>query len=219
MPTISHVVEKYIRSNPILHSCLLKDIISFHRLAKYIRKDIEKELGKEVEENAIVMALSRLRDKLIEKEENIKQNTSIKNVELSLKSDIVLIDVKKTEQTMQKMQKIQQICGWEESDVFSLTQSIHEITIISQKKYLKQMLKILDEEKKLNLEENLSAIVLKFGKEILYQPGFFDRVIRELSWENINIYQIVSTLTELIIIIKDKDATKAYDVVFKNLKN
>ncbi|MEM4137257.1 MAG: hypothetical protein QXV64_02710 [Candidatus Anstonellaceae archaeon] len=219
MPTVSHLVEKYIRNNQTLRSCLEKDIISFHRLARYMKESLEKELGKETQEPAIVMALSRIREKLVKKQAVVSEKIKTANIEVGLKTKVICIDLKKNEKIMKKIEKIQRECGGELTDIFSITQSTHEITIVAQKKHEEKIMKILEGEKKLNVEDNLSVIVLRFGKDILYQPGFFDLVISNLSWEEINIYQIVSTLTELLIIVKEEDSPKAYFTILKMVKN
>ncbi|MCM8830730.1 MAG: hypothetical protein NC918_00855 [Candidatus Omnitrophica bacterium] len=218
MPTVSHLVEKYIRNNQILENCLRKDIVSFHRLAKYLREPLEKELNKEIEESAIVMALSRIREKLQNKEKNLKEKIKIKEIEITLKSDVICLDLKKTDNVLKKIEKIQKQCSAQLSDILSITQSSHEITIVAQKKYKKKILEILKNEKLLNFEDNLSVIVLRFTKDVLYQPGFFDWIISQLSWENINIYQMVSTLTELLIIVEEKESPRAYPVILKLIK-
>jgi len=218
MPTVAFLVEKYVRENNVLRFCLEKDIISFHRLAKYLRQPIEKELNKEVSQAALVMALSRIRDKLIVKNSNFQSSPSLKNIEISLRSDIICIDLAKTSTTFKAILEIQRRCAADPADVLSITQSTNEISIIAQAKYFKTISNILKNEKKLNIQTNLSLVILKFGKEILYQPGFFDRVISELAWENINIYQLVSTLRELLIVVSENDSAKAYSTLFRKLK-
>ena len=218
MPTIAFLVEKYIRENNVLRFCLEKDIISFHRLAKYLRQPLEKELNKEINAAAVVMALSRIRDKLVAKNSSFQSVPSLKNIEISLRSDIICIDLAKTNTSFKTISEIQKRCFIEPADVLSITQSTNEISIITQAKYFKTISNILKNEKKLNVQTNLSMVVLKFGKEILYQPGFFDRVISELAWENINIYQLVSTLRELLIVVSENDSAKAYSTLFRKLK-
>ena len=60
MKTISSVVENYIKSKPFLQSALAQGIINLTSLSRNIKSDIETELGKDVRNGAIVMALKRL---------------------------------------------------------------------------------------------------------------------------------------------------------------
>jgi hypothetical protein len=43
-------------------------------------------------------------------------------------------------------------------------------------------------------------------------------VVRNIAWENINIFEIVSTNTELTFILNKKDAVKGYTVLEKLVK-
>lgn len=218
MPTIAHVVQKTVRSLPHLEQFIERDLISFHRLARYLKPQIDAELGVDADSGAIVMALSRMRDRMVTKRQESLRAPGLAKLQVSLRSDALQIDLKKGVRTGQKLEEAQKIASANPDEIFSITQSVNEITIITSSSLEKDLLEALRGEKLLNTERGLSLLILKFGEETLYQPGFFDRVLRELSWENINIYEIVSTLTELIIVLKDEDAPKAYRTIRSKLK-
>ena len=44
-------------------------------------------------------------------------------------------------------------------------------------------------------------------------PGFLVYVLKELAWNGINVIEIISTYTELNIMINGKDLTKAYKIL------
>jgi aspartokinase len=216
MPTVAHLVQKYVRSLPHLEQFIERDLVSFHRLARHLKPQIQKELGKEVEDSAIVMALSRMRDKLRDRSDEQIKNPGYSKMKISLQSGALQIDLKRGTKTGEKLREIQQIVK-DGGEILSITQSMYEITIISEEKHEKQFLGILKGEKILNVEKNLSLLMLRFGDELLYQPGFLDRVLKELSWENINVYEIISTLTELIVVLKEDQAGAAYEVIRKSM--
>ncbi len=64
MKTISAVVEHYIKKKPFLQSALAQGIINLTSLSRIVKPEVEEELGKEVRNGAIVMALKRLSDDL-----------------------------------------------------------------------------------------------------------------------------------------------------------
>lgn len=215
MATVSHLVGKYVRERPQLERFLERDLVSFHRLARYIRPDIEREMGVPVQPGAIVMALSRLRERMGTRNAQRETAASMKGVEISLLSDFFQADVHKTAAVNEALLGIQRIASKNPQDILSITQSGHEATIIAPLKYRAQILKLLQKEKSLRHESDLSLVVLKFGEQVLYQPGFFDRVLSQLAWEDINVFEIVSTLTELMIVLKDEQAARAYAVLRK----
>jgi aspartokinase len=52
-------------------------------------------------------------------------------------------------------------------------------------------------------------------KDLGYTPSVIFNVVRTIAWENINIYEIVSTNTELTFILNKKDCVKGYKVLEK----
>jgi hypothetical protein len=217
MPTVAHIVQKIVREHPNLEQFIERDLISFHRLAKYLKPQVEVELKKEIKAPAIVMALSRMRDSMVAQKQEQSERNHFSKIEVGIKSDALQIDLQKSLSTYDKIMQIQKIASKSPNDIISITQTPTEITIISSAKFEKEFMAVLKNEKITNVEKELSLLILKFSKDILYQPGFFDRVLRELSWENINVYEIVSTLTEFIIVLKDEDAPKAYRTIRKNM--
>ena len=68
-------------------------------------------------------------------------------------------------------------------------------------------------------EENLVSLTMTFSKDFYYTPGVIFNIIRNVAWENINIYEIVSTNTELTFIINKKDAMKGYKALEKLIQS
>ena len=74
-------------------------------------------------------------------------------------------------------------------------------------------LDFLKDEKILNTEKNLVSLTLTYAKTFFYTPGVIFNIVRNISWENINIYEIVSTNTELTFILDKKDAIRGYEAL------
>ena len=64
MKTISSVVENYIKTKPFLLSALSQGIINLTSLARNISEELENELGKDIKQGAVIMALKRLSEDL-----------------------------------------------------------------------------------------------------------------------------------------------------------
>ncbi len=218
MPTVAHIVQKQVRALPQLEQFIERDLVSFHRLARHLRPLIERELGKEVEEGAIVMALSRLREKLGERKAEQFKNPAWEKLRISLRDGAVEIDIQKTPSALAKAQSLQSLLKGGQQDIFSLVSGQYELTVITSAEYEKPFLSALKGEKILHVERDLSLIYLLFPSDVLYQPGFFDRILRELVWEDINVFELVSTLDELILAIRSEQAARAYDVLRTRLE-
>ena len=62
------------------------------------------------------------------------------------------------------------------------------------------------------------SLTLSLTDEFLYTPGILSLAKRKLAWESINIFENISTMTELIFIIAEKDVVRAYNAFQELLK-
>jgi len=210
MVTISHLINKIVSSRPILHDALEQDIISFGNLAEQLIPEIEEELNKKVKHSAVVMALRRYAEKI--------QTTHPKpkfdyNSEIIMKTNLCDISVRKSPALFNKLKKIYSIVNYEKGDVLNVIHGNYEVSIISNMRYLEKIKKELKGEKILNTEQDLVSLSLSFSGDFLHTPGVISTAARKLNWENVNIYELISTLTELTFIVSKKDSTKGYAVL------
>lgn len=217
MVTISHTVKKIITSRPILQVALIEGVINFANLAKNLQPQIESELGKEVKRSAIVMALRRHGEELQKK--TVVQPPFHFNPEIVMKTNLCDICIVKTPSARRSIKEIYKVIDLEKGDTLNIIQGNYEITIVVPQKYLSTLKKILKEEKILNIEENLVSLTLSMTKEFLYTPGILSLATRKLAWEDINIFENISTLTELIFIVDEKDTVRAYNAFQEILKD
>jgi aspartokinase len=215
MVTISHIVEKLINDRVFIQEPISKGIVSHGSLAKQLKPEIEKELGKEVKTHAIVMAIRRYAESFKEKYKEIVFDYSS---EIILKKDMCDIAVLRSPSLLNKLKRLYDIVDFEKGDILNIIHGRHEVSVVTNERYREKLLNILKGEKILNLENNLVSLTLTFSKDFLHTPGVIFNVVRNIAWENINIFEIVSTNTELTFILNKKDAVKGYTVLEKLVK-
>ena len=66
--------------------------------------------------------------------------------------------------------------------------------------------------------ENLSAITVKLPNENVTIPGVYYFIFQRLSWEGVNINEVISTSNEFTILMNDDSVNVAFEVI-KNLKS
>jgi aspartokinase len=215
MVTISHVVQKVVNDRVYLQESIHNGIISYGSLAKRLQPEIEEELGKEVRIHAIVMALRRYEEKLKETHKPIQFDY---NSEIILKTDICDISVRRSPQLFDKLKKLYDIVNFENGDILNIIHGRCEVSVATNERYREKTLEFLKDEKILNVEKNLVCLTLTFPQDYFRTPGIIFFIVRNLAWENINIYEIISTNTELTFVIAKKDAMKAYKTLEKMMK-
>ena len=60
MLTIPNAVEEVIKKKPFLEGALVEGLVNLSALARQLKPDIEKKVGRPVNDSAVIMALNRL---------------------------------------------------------------------------------------------------------------------------------------------------------------
>jgi aspartokinase len=209
MVTIAQITNRIIQDRPILQELLLEEVVNYSNLAEKIQPKIELELGREARRAAIIMALRRHAERL--QERTIIKNPFKFNPEIVLKTNLCDVSIVKTHSALDKISEIYKIVDYNKGETLNIIQGNYEITFVISQKYLKTLKHILRKEKILNIEKDLVSLTLELTNEFLYTPGILSLATRKLAWENINIFENISTMTELIFIIAEKDAVRAYN--------
>ena len=211
MVTIMHLVKKMVKDRPFIEEALAKGIINYGALADELKPEIEDAMEKEVKHSAVMMALRRVAENL-EKTKMAKVQFD-KHTDITLKSNLFEITVRKSPTIFDHMQKLYTIVDFERGDSLTITQGQHEVTIISNKKYKEKFEKVFEKEKTIKTIEGLGSLSMNIPIDASEQFGLFYVVTRALSWENITIVELVSTLREMTLILHEKDTTKAFDIM------
>ena len=212
MVTISQVVQKLVDERVYIQESMDKEIISYANLAKQLQPQVEEIMEKKVKKHAIEMALRRYKEQLKEKH---KQITFDYSSDIIMKTNVCDIAVVRSPMLLTKLRKLYDIVDYEKGDILNIIQGSSEVSIVTNERYKKELLEILKGEKIIITEENLVSLSMKFSKDFFYTPGIIFNIIRNVAWDNINIYEIVSTNTELTFIIHKKDAMKGYRALEK----
>ena len=211
MVTISRIVEKMVKENPSLEIALAKDIISYSKLARFLREEVEKEFGKKTNDAAISVALKRLREKAGLLYETKKGEFYA--LELNTSSNLMEITIGKIGRLPQIMKSIYEFPELEEGCIMHAVHGNNQTTFVFTSRLEKKMKGLMAGEKLLSEIKDLAQLSIKFDEKMFQTPGFIVYVLKELAWNNIGIVEIVSTYTELIVIVKKDDLLSAYKIV------
>jgi len=214
MITVSEEIEKIVLGSHLLEEGLSQGIINLSALSRKIKPQIDSALMKNVSESAILMALKRftLRAKSKEKEPiNVLKN----KVDITVRSNLSEFTFLKSDSILERKKELLEEIKEIKESFITFTQGVFEMTIIISADLTKTVENIFKEEKTILTINNLSAITIKLSPEIIYTPGVYYSILKQLAWKNINVVEVVSTYTEFTIILK-----KEYiDISFSILLN
>lgn len=217
MKTIASVVENYIKTKPFLLTALSQGIINLTSLSRNMMKEVEEELGKEVKQGAIVMALKRLSDDL-DFRINHKIIKVIKSLgEITVRSSLTDFNFVLSETILQKQSSLlNEIKSFSEF-FYTSSRGVNETNIVVSSSIEQYVEKHFSGEKLLEKIKNLASITIKLPKENVGTSGVYYFIFQKLAWEGVNICEVISTTNEFTIIVSEDDIDVAFKVI-KDLK-
>ncbi|MDB4293267.1 aspartate kinase [Maribacter sp.] len=215
MKTISSVVEGYIKKKPFLQSALAQGIINLTSLSRIVKPEIQDELGKEVRNGAIVMALKRLSDDL-EFRATHKIIKVLKNIgEITVRSSLTDFTFLVSDTILSQQAKLLEEVNTNQDVFYTSSRGVNEINIVLSNSMDVVVEKLFRAERCTQKAENLSSITVKLPAENVSVPGIYYFIFQRLAWEGIVLYEVISTTNEFTILVNDDQV----DVAFKTIKD
>jgi len=215
MKTISSVVEQYIKKKPFLQSALAQGIINLTSLSRMVKPEIEVELGKDVRNGAIVMALKRLSDDL-EFRATHKIVKVLKNIgEITVRSNLTDYTFLSSETILGKQAKLLEKVNENQDIFYTSSRGVNEINIVVSNTLDGTVEELFHDERCTQKAENLSSVTVKLPAENVSVPGIYYFIFQRLAWEGIVLYEVISTTNEFTILVNDDQV----DVAFKTIKD
>jgi len=215
MVNVSHLVREEVDRKPLLQEAIIEGIVNFGAVAEQLKPRIEKELRKKVKLSAIVMALHRYA-------ENLKQPFHRKfdyRSEIIIKTGICDVILSKSPELFERLKKAYELVDYEKGDTLNIVAGNSEVSLVVSERILDSLKKLLLGIKIISVEHKLVSIALRFNEKFVTTPGVIANITRKLSWNKINIVEIVSTMTELNVIIHEENLTRAYNTLQELVEN
>ncbi len=215
MKTISSVVEQYIKKKPFLQSALAQGIINLTSLSRIVKPEIEEELGKDIRNGAIVMALKRLSDDL-EFRATHKIIKVLKNIgEITVRSSLTDYTYLASDTILVQQAKLLEAINENQDVFYTSSRGVNEINIVISNLMDATVEALFKAEKCTQKAEELSSITVKLPAENVSVPGIYYFIFQRLAWEGIVLYEVISTTNEFTILVNDDQV----DIAFKTIKD
>jgi len=218
MKTISSVVENYIKTKPFLLSALSQGIINLTSLARNMMPELEQNLGKDVKQGAIVMALKRLSEDL-DFRVNHRILKILKNIgEITVRSSLIDYTYAISETILDKQAEIISKINTYSDIFYTSSRGVNETNIVVSDSMSHVVDSFFATEKLIQKQANLASITVKLPKENVSIPGIYYFIFQRLAWEGIIIYEVISTTNEFTILVSEAQVDVAFKVI-KDLKS
>lgn len=200
-----------IKIHPVVREIVLGEIEAIFALtngymnmssyAHRIKPRVEMLTKKDVTITSLVVSLSRLR-KEFKKEKPLIHDVAIKNITTKLPlSEIVYENSNKVIEELESLHKKVSVS---QEDFFTTTIGTGEIDIICSSNMANKVLGHFKTKPKY-INHGFAAIGISFSPEVFGTPNVFFSLLSVTARARINIEELVSTPTEFIFIVAEKD--------------
>lgn len=218
MKTVSSFVEHYLKTKPFLLSSLSEGIINLTSLARIMMPEVEKQLGKDIKQGAVVMSLKRLTEELDFKI-NHKISKVIKNIgEITVRSSLNDYTYLLSDTILSKQAELMSKINARKDVFYTSSRGVNEINIVLSDTMDVVMEELFSAEKQIQKMNDLSSITIKLPQENVNVPGVYYYIFQRLAWEGIVIFEVISTSNEFTFLVSEQQVDIAFRVI-KDLKS
>ncbi len=215
MQTIPNAVEEVIKKKPFLEGALVEGLVNLSALARQIKPDIEKRVGKEVNDSAVIMALNRLVPRL-ELMSQMKFKKVVQNIgDIIVRSNLADYAFANSPTLYERQAELLKSVSSMKDLFCTFSQGIYETTLVVSNTIVPLVDEIFAVEGRIARTLNLSSITVKLPEENAVCPGVYYYIFKELAWDNINISEVISTTNEFTVVVSDEDIHRAFTILME----
>jgi len=211
--SISRIVEEKISNIPLLEDYLARGLINQSALARELLPTAEKALDQKVKPQAVIMAVKRYAASTERKEFTQAIKNVLADCTINLKSGVTDIAINLSENLFPLLNELSKKVKPEKGEVLSFVQGFAEAAIIIDDKFADFILSKISKKSILVVEKSSVILYLLAPPEFWDVPGIIYYVTQHISKQGINIVDIVTTQTELSIIVRKEEAGKAFEAL------
>lgn len=214
MITVPQLVEEILKNSPLLSESVEEGLVNYSSLARKIQPEIEEKLYKKVSVGSIIMALKRLH--VISSPGTKKLNSVLSKItDLSLRSNLMALTFINSPSLFKNQSQFLDAASKTPNSFLTISTGIHETSIFISRNLSDEAENIFENEVLKLKVKDLSSITLILPKEAIDTPGIHYSVFKKLYSRGINVFDVVSSFTELTIFLKSEDIERAFGVLKK----
>ncbi|MDD2984532.1 MAG: aspartate kinase [Crocinitomicaceae bacterium] len=219
MLSIGKITEDIINRSPFLREAMGENLINVSSLARKIKPEIEKTMGCEVKEGAIIMAIKRMSPGVFHKV-SLKLVAVMGNLgDFLVRNDLIDLTFQNSVEINAIADDLMNLLESEPEGFYTISRGVTETTIIANTSLKDKLLLLLKDSNLKSVNENLASITVKLPKLNVEMYGIYYYILKHLAWEGLNIMQIISTANEFTIVLNEDEIERAFKVLIQLKQN
>ncbi len=212
MIPVATVVEEIVRSTPFLEEGIAAGILNLSAVARRMRREVEQVLQKDVSDAAVMMALRRLAPRLSRAERpTVRLLRQIRD--LTVRSNLVEFTYRTSPTLLERQRELLKAIARYRDVFVTATQGVYEMTLIASAAIGRRIEEAFQEEKLVSRLVDLSGIIIVLPIKAVEIPGVHYTLLKQLAMHGINVTEVVSTYSELTIVLGKDDVDRAFSVL------
>ncbi len=216
MKTIATEIEQLVGKSPLLEEGLARGIINVSALAREFLPVLAENLQRPVSESAVMMALKRLQPNLSSRQRDMRPILA-RMGDLTVRSNLVEITYRKSPDTLARQQVLLKRLQDLGDQFITFTQGVFEMTIITSAGLAVDVQRAFEGEKMIVRLDGLAAIVIRLPADTVQIPGVHYTLLKQFAWHDINLVEVVSTYSELTLVMEREDVDRGFSVLMDYL--
>lgn len=210
MNNTREAVWKILDNSPCIRRTLSHELINIRALARYLCDEYEIDATLDAVINAIRRYRVNRYNGIIKRTISILKETSI-----STRSRLANIALIKDEEVQNLLPQLFSIIQYNRGDVLRIIQADESMKILIDEKNLDKVRKILPEKKIIKVDTNLAELNMHFPNKAVNTLGIAGVLTNNLAINDINVLEIISCAPEMLFFVKEKDVSKAHNIIYQ----
>lgn len=208
MIKIKDIVFEIIQRDHEALLCLSRGILNLSSFARSIHKEVEKKTMKEVKENTIIMALSRLK-MYVEGTQPLMKDITIDG--LTIKTPLVEIVYEKSKKNLDQLVILEKELNLNGGEWFMFSQNTKSIIILCSESKIQKIKKHMKSEPVFMLK-NISAIGVSLSSKYHSESNVIFSLLHRVAEKRISLVETISTWGEVIFVFKQEYLSEMVDI-------
>lgn len=213
MDRLSKIIDKLINQSPFIQEAISEGLINISSLARKLNPDIQKILGKEVSDSAIIMAIKRMPPGANQKIELKIKNFMRELGDLIVRSNLIKYTFKNYVGISQDQAKFLSQIKDISDNFYTVSRGVSETTIITNAQFSDKIEKMFAQDSLISELGNLSAITMKLPPINTEISGVYYYLLKKIAWEGINLAEVISTTNEFTVVVDTKIVSHTFTVL------
>ena len=210
--TIMDVTKQILSNYPYMDEFLMDGCANYSAVAEKIMPKIKEQLGrKNIQKEAIIMSVIRYTKSLEARKISSDILTTVANSNITLKTDIMYLNIPKSIENLRIVEKFYQKIHWEEGELLFVVQGLSEISVVIDKTNYAQLKKMLGEQPVV-LSFPLSSIIIMHSLSEITCPGFIHYVMKPVALAGISI-ELLTLMRDTIFVVDQKNSSRAFELL------